>query len=109
MIATREVARTLVAGLNAQLPAEGFSLRGFEVEVGALVELDVALLLEALLALVPGVDVQLVRVPAVLKCLDCGAEYPVDESPCPVCGSARAELIRGNELQVKRAWGERIA
>lgn len=103
--AAAEVARALVAGLRAQVPSEGFALAGIEVEVGELVDVDRETLAEALRTALPGVEVRLTVVPAVLVCLDCGAEYPADEHPCPSCGSSRAELLRGNELQVLRAWG----
>lgn len=107
METARQVAAQLLDGLRAQLPAEGFVLRGFEIELGALVDLPVEDLLVAVEEAWPGIEVRVTVVAAVLRCEDCGAEYPADEHPCPVCGSARAELIHGNELHVKRAWGSR--
>lgn len=97
------IADELVAGLRAQLPPE-VVLEGFEVEVGEHLELDAEALMAALQLLVPGVEVRLVQVEGLLRCLECGAEYPADEAPCPVCGSARAELVHGHELSVRRAW-----
>lgn len=102
-----EVAGELLEGLHAQLPPIGFRLDGFEVEVGAMVDIDPEQLRAALLAMLPGIEVRVTRVDALLKCKDCGAEYPADEHPCPVCGSPHAELARGGELHVTRAWGER--
>ncbi|MFN7143245.1 MAG: hydrogenase/urease maturation nickel metallochaperone HypA [Myxococcota bacterium] len=104
-----EVAGQLLEGLHAQLPAQGFRLDGFEVELGAMVDLEPDVLRAALCALLPGIEVKVTRVDALLKCKDCGAEYPADEHPCPVCGSPHAELVHGAELQVVRAWGETIA
>jgi Zn finger protein HypA/HybF involved in hydrogenase expression len=79
---------------------------GIEVRLGAMVDLGADELRTALRnRLGPGIEVQITTVAAVLRCLDCGAEYPGDEHPCPVCGSGRAELIHGAELQIARAWG----
>jgi Zn finger protein HypA/HybF involved in hydrogenase expression len=103
-----ELAGQLLEGLNAQLPASGFRLVGIEVQVGKMVELDPEHLRAMLCAMLPRVEVQITVVDALLKCKDCGAEYPHDEHPCPVCGSPNAELIHGGELQIARAWGETI-
>jgi Zn finger protein HypA/HybF involved in hydrogenase expression len=72
--------------------------------VGEQVDVDPDALATALRARLPGVEVRMLAVPAVLHCLDCGAEYPADEFPCPVCGSNRAELLHGGELAIRRAW-----
>ncbi len=103
-----DVAVQLLEGLNAQLPATGFRLDGFEVHLGAMVDLDPEVLRASLMAMLPRVEVKITRVDALLKCKDCGAEYPGDEHPCPVCGSPHAELVHGAELQIVRAWGETI-
>lgn len=98
------IAETLVAALRAQ--AGAMRVAGIEVRLGAMVDLAPAVLQAALEAtLGPGVEVQITVVAAVLRCLDCGAEYPGDEHPCPACGSGRAELIHGTELEIARAWG----
>lgn len=99
------VAASLVDGLRAQLPASGFALAGVEIELGALLGLDGVALAASVRRLLPGVEVQVTIVAGLLRCLDCGAEYPVDEFPCPACGSPRHEFVHGEELQVKRAWG----
>ena len=103
-----EIAFSLHESLQAQLPQAGFRLLGIEVHVGARVDLDPEHLRAALVAVLPRVAVQITRVDAVLRCLDCGAEYPADEHPCPACGSAHAELAHGAELGVARAWGESL-
>lgn len=104
MSTVQEVCEQLVSGLRAQVPGD-FVLAGIEVHLGELVELDAAALLAALQGALPGIEVLLTRVPGVLKCKDCGAEYPSDEHPCPACGSGHAELIHGTELGIARAWG----
>lgn len=98
-----DLAAELVAGLRAQWPAH-VVLGGFEVEVGELLDLDVAALTQALRRAMPDVEVRIVRTEGLLQCQDCGARYPADESPCPVCGSAHAEPVAGLELSVRRAW-----
>lgn len=103
-----ELADQLIAGLYAQLPTSGFRLDGIEVLVGTLVELDPDALARALKERLPGVEVQIKMSEACLRCTDCGAEYPADEHPCPVCGSPNASLISGSELEISRAWGETI-
>jgi Zn finger protein HypA/HybF involved in hydrogenase expression len=100
-----EIAATLLNHLHGQLPAEGFVLRGVEVQVGTRLDLDAELLRAALCAALPGVEVRVVPVEPVLKCLECHAEYPTDEHPCPSCGSGRAELVGGDALAISRAWG----
>lgn len=101
--AAAQVARSLVEGLRQQVPAH-VPLAGIEVELGEHVDLAPAALKAALEALLPGVEVRVTLVPALLRCLDCGAEYPADEFPCPACGSAKAEPVHGDELQIRRAW-----
>lgn len=64
-----------------------------------------AALLAALRARLPGIDVQITVIAALMRCEDCGAEYPPDEHPCPACGSPRGTLIHGEELGIVRAWG----
>ncbi len=103
-----EIAIHLIEGLHAQLPDNGFRLDGIEVHLGKQVDLDPEHLYAALCGLLPRVEVRITLVDPLLKCKDCGAEYPEDEHPCPVCGSPNAELIHGGELQIARAWGETI-
>jgi Zn finger protein HypA/HybF involved in hydrogenase expression len=108
MTVVGEVASQLLEHLQSQLPPSGFHLDGIELRIGALVDIDRDLLRAALCAMLPGVDVQITVVDPLLRCSDCGVEYPHDEHPCPACGSARAELISGNELEIARAWGARL-
>jgi Zn finger protein HypA/HybF involved in hydrogenase expression len=99
----------MLAHLQSQLPASGFALRGVELVVGQQVDVDAEALRAALCAALPGVEVRLVRTEPLLRCDECGAEYPHDEHPCPSCGSARATLLGGDELEIRRAWGEPVA
>jgi Zn finger protein HypA/HybF involved in hydrogenase expression len=99
-----EVVELLLAGLEAQLP-EGFVPAGIEVQLGALLDVDPAALRASLEAALPGLEIRILVTPAAFRCLDCGAEYPQDEFPCPVCGSPNHEILQGNELQILRAWG----
>lgn len=101
----QRVAQHLIEGLRAQFDAS-VPLRGIEVEVGATVELDHAALGAALSAGLSGIEVRIVAVAVLFRCTDCGAEFPADEHPCPVCGSARVSLVHGEELGISRAWAE---
>ena len=40
------------------------------------------------------------RIPAVLKCQDCQNEFTIarEMGPCPVCGSYRSSIIKGEEF-----------
>lgn len=99
------LADELVLALRAQLPETGFKLAGIEVHVGERVDVSPDELRQALARKLPGIEVKVTVVAALLKCQDCGAEYPADEHPCPQCGSGRAELVHGLELAIARAWG----
>ncbi len=104
MDTAEHVADTLVAALRAQVPA-GVVLAGIEVHLGALVALAAADLHAALSSRLPGLEVRIVVIAALMRCDDCGAEYPPEEHPCPACGSPRGSLIHGEELGIVRAWG----
>jgi Zn finger protein HypA/HybF involved in hydrogenase expression len=101
---TDSVADTLATSLRAQVPPS-FLVAGIEVHLGALVDLRPDLLHAALAERLPGIEVNITVVPALMRCLDCGAEYPPEEHPCPVCGSTRAVVVHGEELAIVRAWG----
>jgi Zn finger protein HypA/HybF involved in hydrogenase expression len=103
-----EIARTLVDGLIAQLPKGGFRLESIEIAVGMQVDLEPEALRVEVAALLPEVQVEMRRVDALMRCQDCGAEFPPDEYPCPVCGSGHVELVHGLELEVVKAKGTRI-
>ena len=40
------------------------------------------------------------RVPAIIRCRDCGNEYEVKEefTPCPTCGGINVKIIQGEEF-----------
>ena len=98
-----EVANHLVSGLRAQVGAS-VALVGIEVEVGESVDVNIQVLQGALARLLPGVEVQIRAVAVLYVCADCGAEFPADEHPCPVCGSVRVSMVHGEELGITRAW-----
>lgn len=100
-----ETATALIEGLHAQLPSPAFVLAGIEVALGALIGLTAEELRLELQRQLPGVAVIITLLPAIFECLDCGAEYPADEHPCPVCGSPNARVLHGEELSITRAWG----
>ena len=102
------VLESLLEALAAQIPASGFRLDGIEVEVGALLDIDPAEVQQLLANALPGVEVRMVTGAALLRCTDCGAEYPPEEHPCPVCGSPRSTVLHGQELGIARAWGETV-
>ena len=100
-----DLAAELLAGLRAQIPATGFRLEEIEIEVGALLDLDPEALIAAMQPHLPGVIIRVARVDALLQCTRCGAHYPPDEHPCPVCGAPEADWVHGRELQISRARG----
>ena len=50
-----------------------------------------------------GCELDVEELPAVTLCENCGAEYGTVEHgrTCPVCGSERTYLLRGNEVMIK--------
>lgn len=99
-----EVAAQLVMGLRAQLGPKVAQVTGIEVEIGEVHDLDPAQVQAALGRLLPAVEVCVRSVAVLWKCSDCGAEFPADEHPCPVCGSVRVAMVKGDELGITRAW-----
>ena len=53
--------------------------------------------------LMDGCELAVETIPAVTLCEDCGAEYGTvaHGRTCPICGSPRTHLLRGNEVMVK--------
>lgn len=53
--------------------------------------------------LMDGCELVVEELPAVTLCEDCGAEYGTvaHGRTCPVCGSERTYLLRGNEVTIK--------
>jgi hydrogenase nickel incorporation protein HypA/HybF len=85
--------------------AAGRPVTGVRVRVGALHAVvgeafDQAFLMAAQGTVAEGADVDLVVVPAVIDCPDCGARTESAEAHpvCPVCGSPAAEVSGGDEL-----------
>jgi hydrogenase nickel incorporation protein HypA/HybF len=110
-----KLART-VAEIAAR-HAEGRVVRVVSVRVGALRQVvpeSLAFCFEALAAEhgLPGARLDYETVPAWLRCEECGREWDPAPPPardaaellpsfrCPDCGSARAAVTRGEELEV---------
>ena len=53
--------------------------------------------------LVRDAELEIETIPAVTLCESCGAEYPTVAHGriCPLCGSERTYLLRGNEFLIK--------
>lgn len=51
-----------------------------------------------------GAELHFQRLPAELRCLDCGSRYQLDRgelTACPRCDSARIEVLQGKEFQLQ--------
>lgn len=53
--------------------------------------------------LAEGAELRFKRIPAVYHCWDCGHEYQLDGEhlACPQCGSARVQLVQGDEFRLE--------
>ncbi|HLO26276.1 MAG TPA: hydrogenase maturation nickel metallochaperone HypA [Geobacteraceae bacterium] len=88
--------------------AEGRRIISVTLEIGALsgvVPEAVEFCFEACTrdTLMDGARLIIERIPAMARCLDCGAEGSVSAyyDACPACGGYRMELLTGQELRVK--------
>jgi hydrogenase nickel incorporation protein HypA/HybF len=50
-----------------------------------------------------GATLHFERIPAELRCLDCGETYTIPDqlSPCPQCGSVRVQTLSGEEFRLE--------
>lgn len=51
-----------------------------------------------------GAQLHFKRIPAIFRCLDCGAEYQLEQgelAPCPHCHSTRMEVLQGKEFHLE--------
>jgi hydrogenase nickel incorporation protein HypA/HybF len=50
-----------------------------------------------------GAELQIVDIPGMGLCTDCGTQVPLDTlaGRCPICGTASLKLIAGQELNIK--------
>jgi hydrogenase nickel incorporation protein HypA/HybF len=99
------LARAILA--TARDRAEGRRVVGVEVSIGALRQVVPSSLAFNFEVLARGSDcdgatLEQRLVPARLRC-ECGGEWALDEPSflCPRCGSARTEVIGGQELRVE--------
>ncbi len=87
----------------AERHARGRQLTRVEVAVGHLRQVVPSALEFAFELLAPGVELEIVDVPAAGSCRACGRESRLDGFPliCPACGSAEREVVAGEELRVE--------
>ena len=87
----------------AERHARGRPLTRVEVAVGHLRQVVPSALEFAFELLAPGVELEIVDVPAAGSCRACGSESRLDGFPliCPACGSADLEVVAGEELRVE--------
>lgn len=78
-------------------------LASVRVEVGHLRQVVPGALAFAFELLAPGVELEIVEVPAEGRCRSCGATSVLDGFPltCAVCASVDVEVVRGEELSVE--------
>jgi hydrogenase nickel incorporation protein HypA/HybF len=78
-------------------------LAAVRVEVGHLRQVVPPALAFAFELLAPGVELEIVEVPAEGRCRDCGVVTAFDGFPlaCAACGGLDVEVVRGEELSVE--------
>jgi hydrogenase nickel incorporation protein HypA/HybF len=78
-------------------------LAAVRVEVGHLRQVVPSALTFAFELLAPGVELEIVQVPAEGRCRACGAATVFDGFPlaCAACGSLDVEVVAGEELRVE--------
>jgi hydrogenase nickel incorporation protein HypA/HybF len=87
----------------AERHARGREIRRVEVAVGHLRQVVPSALEFAFELLAPGVELEIVEVPAAGRCRACGRESRLDGFPlvCPACNSAGVEVVAGEELRIE--------
>ena len=83
--------------------AAGRKVAKVELKVGHLRQVVPSALAFAFELLAPGVELEIVEVPAEGRCRACGAATVFDGFPlaCAACGSLDMEVVRGEELRVE--------
>jgi hydrogenase nickel incorporation protein HypA/HybF len=78
-------------------------LAAVRVEVGHLRQVVPSALEFAFELLAPGVELEIVEVPAAGRCRECGADTPLPDFPltCARCGGLDVAIVRGEELLVE--------
>jgi len=87
----------------AERHARGRPLTRVEVAIGHLRQVVPSALEFAFELLAPGVELEIVEVPAAGCCRTCGRESRMDGFPlvCRACGSADVGVVAGEELRVE--------
>jgi hydrogenase nickel incorporation protein HypA/HybF len=78
-------------------------LAAVRVQVGHLRQVVPSALAFAFELLEPGVELEIVEVPAAGRCRACGADTPLPVFPltCAACGDLDVEIVRGEELLIE--------
>jgi hydrogenase nickel incorporation protein HypA/HybF len=78
-------------------------LAAVRVQVGHLRQVVPSALEFAFELLAPGVELEIVDVPAAGRCRECGADTPLPVFPltCADCGALDVQILRGEELLVE--------
>ena len=86
-------------------------LSSVRVQVGHLRQVVPSALAFAFELLAPGVELEIVEVPAAGRCRTCGADTPLPAFPltCARCGGLDVEVVRGEELLVESLEVEVVA
>jgi hydrogenase nickel incorporation protein HypA/HybF len=94
--------------LNAAAQNDAKKVNSIKVLVGRMTEVEpesLRLCFEALAesTIVAGAELEIVIVPLVGRCRDCGMEFAIERFRfvCPDCGSAGVEILSGRELRVE--------
>jgi hydrogenase nickel incorporation protein HypA/HybF len=95
------IAEAIVA--VAERHAGGRRITRVEVAVGHLRQVVPSALSFAFELLAPGIELEIVEVPAEGRCRACGVESRLDGFPliCPACGSLDMDVARGEELRIE--------
>jgi hydrogenase nickel incorporation protein HypA/HybF len=103
------IAEAIVA--IAERHAGGRPISRVEVAVGHLRQVVPSALEFAFELVAPGVELEIVQVPAAGRCRTCGRESRLDGFPlvCRTCGSADVDVTAGEELRVESLDVEEVA
>lgn len=112
----QQIAREMVASvLKAAASAGVIRVTSAKLTVGAMRPVEEGELKAQIAAAARGTDaegmqVEVVRAPAVMRCTQCGHEYSVtlgkpETYDCPACGGARHDVVSGMEINISDLMG----